>query len=198
MKTEPNARPAPSDNAGMSRRQFVTASALGAAGAGVAALLSRDAMAAGALGPGATDMLPVVLADVIESHRGDYGIVVLSAADGRRLPIWVGHFEAQAIRLGLQGVATARPMTYDFAHTLIEATGATAKRVVITELREMTYFAEFVLTFNGEERVVDSRPSDALALAVRAGIPILVAPAVMDAAAVHEDEIERLEPPKRA
>ncbi|MBT5713119.1 bifunctional nuclease family protein, partial [Candidatus Poribacteria bacterium] len=118
--------------------------------------------------------------------------------DGRYLPIWVGHFEAQAIRLGLQGITSARPMTYDFAHSLLEATEATARHVVITELREMTYFAQFVVTFRGEERTVDSRPSDAIALAARAGVPILVATDVMDAAGIREDEIPQLEPPKRA
>jgi len=181
----------------MSRRQFVATSALGA-GAGVAALLSREASAAPAAAGHADDMVPVVVDDVIKSHRGDYGIVVLADGDGRYLPIWVGHFEAQAIRLGLQGITSARPMTYDFAHSLLEATEATARHVVITELREMTYFAQFVVTFRGEERTVDSRPSDAIALAARAGVPILVATDVMDAAGIREDEIPQLEPPKRA
>ncbi len=183
---------------GMSRREFVTSSAVGVAGAGVAALWSRETLAGASAGLMATEMLPVVVSDVIESHRGDYGIVVLSDDGGRHIPIWVGHSESQAIRLGLRGIETARPMTYDFAHSLITATTATPTRVVVTELREMTYFAQFVLTFNGEERAVDSRPSDAIALAVRSGIPILVAPAVMEAAGVSEDEIQRIEPPKRA
>ena len=186
-----------SDGRGMSRRQFVATSAFGA-GAGVAALLTREASAAADVARPREGLTPVVVDDVIESHRGDYGIVVLADGDGRHLPIWVGHFEAQAIRLGMQGIATARPMTYDFAHSLIEATEATASRVVITELREMTYFAQFVVTFRGEERTVDSRPSDAIALAARAGVPILVATAVMDAAGIREDEIPQLEPPKRA
>ncbi len=187
--------------AGMSRRRFVAASAVAAASGGVAALFTGDVAAAGA--PVAetipiADLTPVSVEDVIESRRGDYGVVVLSDGSGRYLPIWVGHFEAQAIRLGLKGIATARPMTYDFAQSLIEAVDASPTRVVITHLREMTYFAHFVLTLRGEERTVDSRPSDAIALAVRAGAPILVASSVMEAAGVREDEIEQLEPPKRA
>jgi bifunctional DNase/RNase len=189
-------KPTPTESASMSRRQFVAASAV-AAGGGVAALLTRDATASAGAGV-AADMTPVSVEDVIESRRGDYGIVVLTDGDGRYLPIWVGHCEAQAIRLGLKGIATARPMTYDFAQALIEATDATPTRVVITQLREMTYFAQFVVTLKGEERAVDSRPSDAIALAVRAGVPILVAASVMDLASVREGEIEQLEPPKRA
>jgi len=184
----------------MSRRQFVAASAVAASG-GVAALLTRDAVAAATPGPGAiagSDLTSVSVQDVIESRRGDYGVVVLADGAGSYLPIWVGHFEAQAIRLGLKGIATARPMTYDFAHSLLEAADAIPSRVVITELREMTYFAHFVLTLKGEDRTVDSRPSDAIAMAVRAGVPILVATSVMDVAGVREDEIEQLEPPKRA
>ncbi len=188
------------ERTGMSRRQFVTASAVAASG-GVAALLTGDAARAATPGTdpiAIEDLTPVSVEDVIESRRGDYGVVVLSDGAGRYLPIWVGHFEAQAIRLGLKGIATARPMTYDFAHALLEAAEAAPTRVVVTHLREMTYFAHFVLTFKGEDRTVDSRPSDAIALAVRAGVPILVATAVMETAGVQEDEIQQLEPPKRA
>jgi bifunctional DNase/RNase len=99
---------------------------------------------------------------------------------GRTLPIFVGPPEATAIAFAVQGVVTPRPMTHDLMQDLIEALGAELERVVITELREKTYYAELHLLQGGKHVSVSSRPSDAVALAVRTGSPLFVSDDLMD------------------
>jgi bifunctional DNase/RNase len=90
------------------------------------------------------------------------------------LPIWIGQAEAMAIAMRLQGVQPPRPMTHDLLQTILEQLSATVTRIVVTDVRDQTYFAEIHLARNGTALVIDSRPSDAIALALRVEAPILV------------------------
>lgn len=123
-------------------------------------------------------------------------IVLLREATGdeRVLPIFIGAVEATAIAFALQGVVTQRPMTHDLLRDVLVALGARVERVVVTELREGTFYADLVLVSpTGAEVVVSSRPSDAIALAARMGTPIFAEEAVLDEAAMpvaEEDEQE--------
>jgi hypothetical protein len=111
---------------------------------------------------------------------------------GRTLPIFIGAPEATAIAFALQGMDTPRPMTHDLIRDLLEALDTDVVRVVVTELKTSTYFAEIVLLQGGREVPVSSRPSDAVAVAVRTGAPLFVADDLMDAEgimlAVDEEE----------
>jgi hypothetical protein len=111
---------------------------------------------------------------------------------GRTLPIFIGAPEATAIAFALQGMDTPRPMTHDLIRDLLESLGADVIRVVVTELRSSTYHADIVLRTEGREVPVSSRPSDAVAVAVRTGAPLFVADDLMDAEgimlAVDEEE----------
>jgi bifunctional DNase/RNase len=111
----------------------------------------------------------------------------------RRLPIIIGAFEAQAIALEMEGIKPPRPLTHDLLKQITDNLGAIVNEVVIDELRENTFFAKIVIEVSGLTQEIDARPSDAIALAVRAEAPIFVATAVMDAAAFvpsDEDEID--------
>lgn len=108
-------------------------------------------------------------------------IVVLKDKEGERvLPIWVGVFEANAIALQIENVATPRPMTHDLLRNVIVDLDGAVDRVVVSELQESTFFAIIHLTVKGEHLVVDARPSDAIALALRMRAPILVEETVID------------------
>src|SRR5438093_1607920 len=115
----------------------------------------------------------------------------------RVLPIFIGAVEATAIAFALQGVVTQRPMTHDLMRDLLAGLGVAVERVVITELREGTFYADIEMTRNGSQVKVSSRPSDAIALAARLSTPIFADEAVLDEAAVvvseddEEDEVER-------
>jgi bifunctional DNase/RNase len=113
-------------------------------------------------------------------------ILLLQEASGARrtLPIYIGAAEATAIAYALQGVQTARPMTHDLMRDLLNDLGATLDQVVITELRESTFYAELRLTLAGQSHTVSSRPSDAIALAVRLGTTIYADDALIDAEGV--------------
>lgn len=108
-------------------------------------------------------------------------IVVLKDKAGERvLPIWVGIFEANAIALQIENVATPRPMTHDLLRNIIANLDGEVNRVVVSDLKENTFFASIHLTVKGEHVVVDARPSDAIALALRTRAPILVEETVVD------------------
>ncbi len=127
-------------------------------------------------------------------------ILLLQEADGARrtLPIYIGAAEATAIAYALQGVQTARPMTHDLMRDLLEELGASLDSVVITELRDSTFYAELRLTLGGRQHAVSSRPSDAIALAVRLGTTIYADDALIDAEGVvlAADAEEDAEPPE--
>ncbi|HEX9992340.1 MAG TPA: bifunctional nuclease family protein [Acidimicrobiales bacterium] len=116
---------------------------------------------------------------------GNNPIVLLREASGARrlLPIFIGGPEATAIAFALENVVPPRPMTHDLLKLLLDDLGATVERVVVTELRDSTFYAEIQLVANGRSHQVSSRPSDAIALAVRAGTPIYASEAVLDEAA---------------
>src|SRR5258705_284512 len=107
---------------------------------------------------------------------GKQPIVLLKTADGNKfLPIWIGHPEAAAILMKLQSQAAPRPMTHDLLSDMLEQLGAQIIRITVTELRENTFYAQITVQQDGTEIEVDSRPSDAIALAIRAEAPIFAA-----------------------
>jgi bifunctional DNase/RNase len=111
-------------------------------------------------------------------------ILVLRYEEGNRfLPIWIGAPEANAIALRLEGVEVPRPMTHDLMQGILEKLSAKVAKVLICDLQENTYFAQIVLSANGQETTIDARPSDAVALAVRTGAPIFVRDEIFDRAA---------------
>jgi uncharacterized protein len=109
-------------------------------------------------------------------------VLLRDEAGNRVLPIWVGIFEANAIALQMENIATPRPMTHDLLRNVISDLKGNVDRVVVTELKENTFYAVIHLTVNGDRVAVDSRPSDAIALALRAKAPIFVEDTVLDQA----------------
>ncbi|HEY7160683.1 MAG TPA: bifunctional nuclease family protein [Acidobacteriota bacterium] len=102
-------------------------------------------------------------------------IIILSDMEGQRiLPIWVGFFEANAIALQMENVATPRPMTHDLLKNVISGLNATVKKILVNNLSDNTFYALIYLEMNGETLAIDSRPSDAIALALRMKSPIFV------------------------
>ena len=122
-------------------------------------------------------------------------IVLLKTADGNRfLPIWIGHPEAAAILMKLQGATTPRPMTHDLVTDMLDQLEAQVVRITVTELKESTFYASITVQQNGSEVEIDSRPSDALALAVRVSAPIFAAEEVIEESAIEfEHEVEDTE-----
>ena len=117
---------------------------------------------------------------------GKQPIVLLKTADGNKfLPIWIGHPEAAAILMKLQGASTPRPMTHDLVSDIIGQLDAQVVRITVTELKENTFYASITVQQNGSELEIDSRPSDAIALAVRAEAPIFAADDVIEESAIE-------------
>ena len=117
---------------------------------------------------------------------GKQPIVLLKTSDGNKfLPIWIGHSEAAAILVKLQNAATPRPMTHDLVTDLLGHLEAEVIAVTVTELRENTFYARITIQQNGSEIEVDSRPSDAIALAVRSGAKIFAADDVIDESGIE-------------
>src|SRR5437879_8939449 len=115
---------------------------------------------------------------------GKQPIVLLKTAEGNKfLPIWIGHPEAAAILMKLQSQAPPRPMTHDLVTDMLEQLGAQVIRITVTALRENTFYAQITVQLDGSEIEVDSRPSDAIALAIRAAAPILAADDVIEESA---------------
>ena len=124
-------------------------------------------------------------------------IVLLREREGERyLPIWIGAAEAAAIALSLQGVVTPRPMTHDLLKNILEDLAVGVQRIVVTELRESTFFATIELQREAATFEISSRPSDAIALAVRMAVPIFASEEVLEEAAIlipgeEEEEVEK-------
>ncbi len=133
-------------------------------------------------------------------------VVILKEKESDRyLPIWIGPAEADAIAVRLQEVAVARPLTHDLLRSIIDALGASVAYIVVNDLANDTFFARIMLDIDGKSLEIDSRPSDAIALAVRVQVPIYADEAVLDKAGVKLDQegqpLEQLtgeapEPPK--
>jgi bifunctional DNase/RNase len=117
---------------------------------------------------------------------GKQPIVLLKTKDGNKyLPIWIGQPEAAAILMKLQGASTPRPMTHDLVTDILGQLDAQVIRITVTELRENTFYAQITVQMDGTEIDVDSRPSDAIALAIRAEAPIFAADSVIEESAIE-------------
>ncbi len=130
------------------------------------------------------------------STGGAYAILLKEVEGVRRLPIIIGAFEAQAIALEMEGIKPPRPLTHDLLKTLVDNLGATVVEIIVSELKENTFYAKIILEASSLTNEIDARPSDAIALAVRTFAPIYVNETVMDAAAFFpsdETEITGLE-----
>jgi uncharacterized protein len=142
-------------------------------------------------------MQEMVIYGVSFDMVGKQPIVLLKTADGNKfLPIWIGHPEAAAILMKLQGAATPRPMTHDLVTDMLARLEARVIRIAVTELRENTFYAMITVALNGSEIEIDSRPSDAIALAVRSGAPIFAADDVIEESAIefeHEEDVNQEE-----
>jgi bifunctional DNase/RNase len=128
------------------------------------------------------------------STGGAYAILLKEVNGFRRLPIIIGAFEAQAIALEIEGIKPPRPLTHDLLKQVIDNLGATVMEVLIDELKENTFYAKIILEVSTLTNEIDSRPSDAIALAVRAQVPIYVAESVMKVAAFIPSEETEKEP----
>jgi len=120
---------------------------------------------------------------------GKTPIVLLKTVDGNKfLPIWIGHSEAAAILMKLQGASAPRPMTHDLFTEVLGQLQVQVVRIAVTELRENTFYAQITVQQDGSEIDIDSRPSDAIALAIRSDAPIFVADDVIEESAIEFDE----------
>ena len=134
-------------------------------------------------------MIEVIIESIRTSLMNYQRVAILKErAAERYLPIWIGPGEADAIAVKLQGATVPRPLTHDLLHSVIGALGATLNSIVINDLKSDTFYAKLILNVDGGQIEVDSRPSDALALAVRAGVPIYVEEAVLDKAGILLDK----------
>ena len=140
-------------------------------------------------------MQEMVIYGVSFDMVGKQPIVLLKTVEGNKfLPIWIGHPEAASILMKLQGASTPRPMTHDLLCEILGELDVKCTQVAVTELRENTFFASITLSVKGREMEIDSRPSDAIALAVRAGAPIFAAEEVIAESAIEfENAIEESE-----
>ena len=131
-------------------------------------------------------MVEMVIYGVSFDLVGKQPIVLLKTADGNRfLPIWIGHPEAAAILMKLQNASTPRPMTHDLVTDILGQLNAEVVRITVTELRENTFFAQITVQQDGSEVEIDSRPSDAIALAIRSDAPIYAAESVIEESAIE-------------
>jgi uncharacterized protein len=117
------------------------------------------------------------------STGGAYAILLKEINGNRRLPIIIGAFEAQAIALEIEGIKPPRPLTHDLLKQIIDNLGAMVVEILVDELRENTFYAKIILEVSALTNEIDARPSDAIALAVRAQAPIYVSESVMETAA---------------
>ncbi len=139
-------------------------------------------------------MIETVVESIRVSLVTQHRVVILKEVQGERhLPIWIGAYEAEAIAMELQGVAAARPLPYDLMKAVIGDLGGKVDRILVTDLAQDVFYARIVVEQNGRAVEIDSRPSDAIALAVRAQVPILVDESVMDRAGVSLDGSDEAE-----
>ena len=125
-------------------------------------------------------LIPVKVKGIVIDSKANNPVVVLVDEAGRKvLPIWIGVFEAEAISRGLEDVVTLRPMTHDLLKQVLDTFHVSVDRVVINDLKGSTYYANLYLNVEGKELIVDSRPSDAIALAVRVKAPIFISESVV-------------------
>ncbi len=138
-------------------------------------------------------MIEVVIDSIRASLMSQHRVIILRERESDRyLPIWIGPYEAEAINIELQQIEVARPLTHDLLKNVIAEMGGTILYVVVNDLRNDTFYARIVIQMDSRRLEIDSRPSDAIALAVRARVPIYVDEDVMERAGVNprEEEIE--------
>ncbi|MFA0758597.1 MAG: hypothetical protein KEFWMYNX_002030 [Candidatus Fervidibacter sp.] len=139
-------------------------------------------------------MLEVKVETVAQDPFDQHVVILREPSSNRVLPIWIGRAEAIAIALELQGEKPPRPLTHDLMRNILEELGVQVVRVVIHDLVDSTYYATIYLEQMGKSYAIDSRPSDALALALRTGAPIFITGNVIDSLmdlSMDEDEMER-------
>lgn len=136
-------------------------------------------------------MIEVTVAHLGLDRSSNTPVVILKEKDGTRvLPIWIGPAEASAIAMVIQGVKAPRPMTHDLLKQLVIGLGAELRRVVISQVKENTYFAELLMSRNEELFQLDARPSDSIALALRLHAPIYTSDDLLDERSIEEPEGE--------
>jgi len=126
----------------------------------------------------------------LDAHTNRFVVILKDDVNNKWLPIVVGNTEAQAIALQLENVSPPRPLTHDLIKNLLESVEAKISRVVVSDLRENTYYAVLSMKSNGKSTDIDARPSDAIALALRMQAPIFVSDEVMSKASVDDKEID--------
>ena len=130
---------------------------------------------------------------IVDPSSPNTPIVILKEVGGTRfLPIWIGLFEANAIAFKLDDVEPPRPMSHDLMANLVRELGATVRRIIVSDLIENTFYAQIILDVGGQERIIDSRPSDAIALALRFDAEIFATQAVFSKAKVS-DLVEKVQ-----
>jgi uncharacterized protein len=130
-------------------------------------------------------MIELTVHSVLYSLLSRHRIVLLKEVRGERfLPIWIGQFEAEAIAMRLQGAAMPRPLTHDLLANVVEQLDGAIQYVVVNDLNKNTFYAGIAVSHAGDVRIVDSRPSDAIALAVRVSVPIFAEESVLEQAGI--------------
>lgn len=132
-------------------------------------------------------LIEVEIEDIVMTNTG-FAMIFYDRDSNRVLPIFIGPFEANGILMKLQGSTFPRPLTYDLIRNILDSMGAYVERVVVNDLRDNTFYATLYINFQGNILEIDSRPSDAVAIAVRFDAPIYVAQHVMDASSIHRSE----------
>ena len=125
-----------------------------------------------------------------DSSSNGFVVLLMDLANKTGLPIWIGAFEANAIAMRLKKMGSHRPMTHDLVKNILGTLGSQVEKIVVNDLKENTYYAMIHLRRKGEEIVVDSRPSDAIAIALSVGAPIFVSEEVIDKARTIDFEKE--------
>jgi bifunctional DNase/RNase len=134
-------------------------------------------------------MLEMTVDSIRVSPMNYQRVVILKEKQSDRyLPIWIGPAEADAIAVKLQDLSVPRPLTHDLLGTIIDSLGGTIDHILVSDLQNDTFFAKITIQANGESKEIDCRPSDAVALAVRAKVPIYANEEVMDKAGIHLDK----------
>ena len=141
--------------------------------------------------------IPLKVYGVIPDDKADAHVLLLRDERGTDvLPIWIGAAEGNSIRLAMEGVSPARPLTHDLLKSLVDHFRVTVEKVVVSAVRDITYYASVHLSHNGHSFVIDARPSDAIALAIRSNASIYVAEEVIKGRAMEglDTWLERLNP----
>ena len=134
-------------------------------------------------------MIEMTIEGIRVSLQNYQRVIILKEKDSDRyLPIWIGPAEADAIAVRLQEVSVARPLTHDLLRDVLEKLGAQVESIVVSDLANDTFFARIMVTVNGERLEIDSRPSDAIALAVRVQVPIYAEDTVLEKAGILLDQ----------